>query len=572
LNKISMNYPQAVMSCNVDLEQLITDQNRSIATLAITTLLKTGSEASVERLMKQISSFVSEISDEFKVVVIEAIRSLCTRYPRKHATMMVFLTSMLRDEGSFEYKKALVDTIIAIIEENPDTRESGLLNLCEFIEDCEHVALATRVLHLLGREGPTTQSPERYIRFIYNRVVLEAAEVRAAAVTTMAKFGAVCPKLRPRIEILLMRCLLDTDDEVRDRATFYLALLRNGQSNILSNYILNALQVSDVGLERILDQYVKNENYEKPFDLKQVPVSAEPITATEQKPSSLAVEPPVRKEEKNRSSRQDIYAQQLFAIAEFSDLGPLFRSSPVVELTEAVTEYNVSCIKHTFQDHVVLQFDCRNTLNDQLLEKVHVELNPAADDEGWKVVATIPLPSLPYSQVASTYLLLSMPEEGNVTGSFSAVLKFQVRDVDPTTGEPESDDFYDDTYALENLDITLSDHIQAVPKPNFSNNWDQLGQDNEFDETYALSELHTIPDAVKKLQEYLGLAPCEHTEKVPDGKSSHTLFMSGVFRGGHDVLAKIKLVLDPVDQTVTMNIGVRSEDSTLSELVGSAIA
>lgn len=87
-------------------------------------------------------------------------------------------------------------------------------------------------------------------------------------------------------------------------------------------------------------------------------------------------------------------------------------------------------------------------MNDQLLEKVYVELNPASDDEGWKVTTTIPLPSLPYSQVGSTYLLLSMPEEGNVTGSFSAVLKFQVRDVDPTTGEPESDDFYDDTYAV----------------------------------------------------------------------------------------------------------------------------
>lgn len=49
------------------MEQLITDQNRSIATLAITTLLKTGAEASIERLMKQIGTFVNEISDEFKV-------------------------------------------------------------------------------------------------------------------------------------------------------------------------------------------------------------------------------------------------------------------------------------------------------------------------------------------------------------------------------------------------------------------------------------------------------------------------------------------------------------------------
>ena len=62
LNRIAILHPDAVTSCNVDLENLISDSNRSIATLAITTLLKTGSEGSVERLMKQISSFMSEIS------------------------------------------------------------------------------------------------------------------------------------------------------------------------------------------------------------------------------------------------------------------------------------------------------------------------------------------------------------------------------------------------------------------------------------------------------------------------------------------------------------------------------
>jgi coatomer protein complex subunit gamma len=75
------------------------------------------------------------------------------------------------------------------------------------------------------------------------------------------------------------------------------------------------------------------------------------------------------------------------------------------------------------------------------------------------VEKTIVLPSLPYSQVGSTYILLSMPEEGNVTGSFSAVLKFQVRDVDPTSGEPESDDFYDDTYAVS---LKLANYIRRL--------------------------------------------------------------------------------------------------------------
>lgn len=58
-------------------------------------------------------------------------------------------------------------------------RLTGLGHLCEFIEDCEHTVLATRILHLLGREGPRSQNPSKYIRFIYNRVILENAAVRA---------------------------------------------------------------------------------------------------------------------------------------------------------------------------------------------------------------------------------------------------------------------------------------------------------------------------------------------------------------------------------------------------------
>ena len=139
-----MLHPDVVTSCNSDLENLISDSNRSIATLAITTLLKvyhdwgktyvciapptssqTGSETSVERLMKQINTFMSEISDEFKTVVVEAIQSVCVKFPRKHHTLMGFLSGMLREEGGFEYKKAIVNTIITMIEENPEAKESG---------------------------------------------------------------------------------------------------------------------------------------------------------------------------------------------------------------------------------------------------------------------------------------------------------------------------------------------------------------------------------------------------------------------------------------------------------------
>lgn len=69
-----MTHPLAAANCNIDMESLITDSNRSISTLAITTLLKTGNEGSVDKLLKQIGGFMSDIADDFKIVVIEAIR------------------------------------------------------------------------------------------------------------------------------------------------------------------------------------------------------------------------------------------------------------------------------------------------------------------------------------------------------------------------------------------------------------------------------------------------------------------------------------------------------------------
>ena len=77
-----MSHALIIAGCNIDLETLITDSNRSIATLAITTLLKTGSEGGVDRLLKQIGNFMTDIADEFKIVVVEAIRTLCLKFPQ----------------------------------------------------------------------------------------------------------------------------------------------------------------------------------------------------------------------------------------------------------------------------------------------------------------------------------------------------------------------------------------------------------------------------------------------------------------------------------------------------------
>lgn len=233
--------PAAVSVCNPDIELLISNANRSIATFAITTLLKTGNEASVDRLMKQISTFMSEITDEFKITIVEAIRTLCLKFPSKQAGMLTFLSGILRDEGGYEFKRAVVESMFDLIKFVPDSKEEALAHLCEFIEDCEFTKLAVRILHLIGMEGPKTAQPTKYIRYIYNRVVLENAIVRAAAVTALAKFGVgqKDPDVKASVKVLLTRCLDDVDDEVRDRAALNLKLMGEEDDKVAENFVKN---------------------------------------------------------------------------------------------------------------------------------------------------------------------------------------------------------------------------------------------------------------------------------------------------------------------------------------------
>ncbi|XP_044755635.1 coatomer subunit gamma [Coccinella septempunctata] len=568
LNQVAITHPAAVTACNMDLENLITDSNRSIATLAITTLLKTGAESSVERLMKQIATFVSEISDEFKVVVVQAIRALALKFPRKHSSLMNFLSAMLRDEGGLEYKASIADTIITIIEDNPDAKETGLAHLCEFIEDCEHTSLAVRILHLLGKEGPKTKQPSRYIRFIYNRVILENPTVRAAAVSAMAQFGATCPDLLENIQVLLARCQMDSDDEVRDRATYYSHILRQQDKSLYNNYVLDTLQVSVPSLERCLKEYIQGNN-EEPFDIKTVPIASIPAQEekeTKQKTDGmLHTTGPIKPAP---VSREENYTEKLSAIPGIQAIGPLFKSSEVVELTESETEYYVRCIKHCFMHHMVLQFDCLNTLSDQLLENVKVQLDPS---EGYEIVGEIACPRLPYNETGTCYVVLKFPENDlpNSIGTFGAVLKFIVKDCDPTTGLPDSDGGYDEEYMLEDLEITLGDQIQRVNKVSWNTAWEEADQSFvEMEDTYSLSSMNTLDEAVKNIIQFLGLQPAERTDKVPEGKTTHTLLLAGVFRGGYDILVKAKLALA---DGVNMQLKVKSTQEDVADLIISAV-
>ncbi|CAH2311992.1 coatomer subunit gamma-1 [Pelobates cultripes] len=178
--------------------------------------------------------------------------------------------------------------------------------------------------------------------------------------------------------------------------------------------------------------------------------------------------------------------------------------------------------------------------------------------EGYEVICCVPAKTLSYNHPGTCYTLVSVPEDDPAAFSctFSCLLKFTVKDCDPNTGEAEEEG-YEDEYVLEDIEVTVADHIQKVLKPNFSAAWDEVGDDFEKEETFNLATIKTLEEAVGNVIKFLGMQPCERSDKVPENKNAHTLYLAGVFRGGHDILVRAKLVLT---DTVTMQVTARSKE------------
>lgn len=602
LAQVANVHPRVVSKCNEDLEALIGDSNRSIATLAITTLLKTGSENSIERLLKQISAFLTEIADEYKITVVRSLQKLCLTYPSKHRILVGFLSNFLREEGGFDFKKSIVSSIVSLIRAVPESTESSLLHLCEFIEDCEFTMLSTQILHLLGELGPSTSAPARYIRFIYNRVILENSAVRAAAVSALTKFAASCPSLRTSIMTLLKRSLVDEDDETRDRASVSVAVLENA----MAKYPYSP-PPEDVDAEQLAPDTPADGDPAAFLLLENLPMSFEklerslklymqaPATMTSSDPITIHVLPIVEDSVSERKVfatglddgvdvdisvpdvdlvKKEIIdpAAAVYAIPELNHLGRAFRSSRPVQLTESETEYVVQCTKHIFQNHVVLQFSVHNTIENQRLDNVTVLVDDS-ESEIFSASGEIACDSIKYGDTKYCFTILerdaSIPL---VPSTFTCELRFTVVHVDPASGEEEGDSF-EEEYPVEDLEIATSDFMAKVAVPDFRKAWENIGNDNEVLEKFAL-QFRQLEDAVTAVIDFLGMQPCDGTATVKLNASGkpHMLHLSGVFVSGQQVLARAQLSMQAPDTGgVVLKIAVRSEDTGVSRIVTDCI-
>lgn len=598
INKISLKHPVNVLVVNLELEELIDDPNRSVSTLAITTLLKTfgvgtiesTSSDSVDRLILKMTSLMDDITEDFKIVIIEAIESLALNFHSKHKRLVEFLSNLLREDGSLKLKLAIVEALFDLIKFLPEdsAKQLILMNFCEYIEDCEFTELLVRILHLLGDEGPKTSQPSFYIRHIYNRLVLENLIIRSSAVIALAKFGVLCDEpLASNVRNLLTKSLRDVDDEVRDRASLSLCFIDNKRQKL----IVNDGKFNLAALEGKLTHYLNDEsNFSTAFQISEVPLltldeiksmeyndklsqldkHADGSGANDNSKLSQSAEDNSGSEDAAKEYlKQQEYAAKLAEVDEFAEYGKLTKStSEPIYLTDKENEFVVTVVKHFFAEtnKLMLQYDITNTLSLLVLQDVSIEAQP--DNQAYEKEYIFPLAELRPQQTGTVYVSFSVPNilEDDMLAALGNTLSYTSKDIiDDEGGIDPTDEGIQDDYQIEDLEIVAGDFIFPLYNPNFTALFDELpGEDSTV---VTVSGVSTIESAAVVLSKAFSCMALDGTDYVPSDSTAHVLKLLGKDVWGGKVAIQLRMALRGA--LVVAKIEVKAETEGMAAVVAS---
>mmetsp|Transcript_1061 Transcript_1061/g.2595 ORF Transcript_1061/g.2595 Transcript_1061/m.2595 type:complete len:729 (+) Transcript_1061:144-2330(+) len=425
LHNHSMKNPEEVLTLYQELEPLINDSNTSIATLAISTLLRISEGSNVDTLLQKITAYMSDISDEFKQDIICSIKGLAVRSPQTARQLLSFMGSSLTPDATFPLKHTIVKCFLEILKELPEIKDLVLLNLAEFCEECDSEVLQAHILHVIGECGPKSEIPTKLFRSVYNRLVLDGEAVRAAAITCAAKFAEV-PALEATVLNLLTQFVEDPDDEVRERACASLSMLRKGSQ-----------RPKAVRLNDIESTARKCKEANEPFTIGTQPVFKQPKVEAVSKIASEVVVDEV--------------------LSFLSSFGQIASSSSPALLTEKTAEYVVRLTKHSLPEHIGLQFTVDNTMDSIALEDVHVQLqlynSPFVAVLGLpEGVMEKPAARINSHESASVFVIIKKPSQAAAC-NVAASLKFRVIELE---GE-EVLAAYEDEYQIEHVGFSVAD-------------------------------------------------------------------------------------------------------------------
>lgn len=172
-----------------DIELLLSNDNNGIKSLAICILLKVCKKDKVKSLLDKIFFLFESIPDAIKIEILNSCKDLSRKYPESSSEVLSFLWRSLRERGEFDFKSEVIEVMDYIIKTTKAHYGMVYEFYCEYIEDPYSPELVLKILDKLKLYVDKIDNPNRYLRYILNRLHLDGSNIRAASISCLGEMA-----------------------------------------------------------------------------------------------------------------------------------------------------------------------------------------------------------------------------------------------------------------------------------------------------------------------------------------------------------------------------------------------
>lgn len=533
------------------LSRVVESKNLAISKLAIVILLKIGDLDCIGNLIQLLPGLISETTEPFKVSLLSSLLDICYRYPDQAYRLVNFFSKTLRSDGSEFFKTSCIDAIFKLVDRNIVFTKDIIETLCEFIEDSESSALKIRILKWISDRVSDINTDDILlytVRCICNRLILEERLVRIAAIDCLIIMSVELENFRDLIKEFIVNFIQSDSDELLVSHTELLLRIAIDDPDAFQTKGICYIFCLDKFFESsVLIKFVDDSlSHNAPFsaNLNNIPLASSSASINHHTLPALIEIDNCKESYTNHSS--------IKSIPDSENLGTVFASSAPSLITEKECEYQVSLIKHIYDQTTIFEFIINNTLTNQVLKDVRIDLklNPSLKID--KVIkADIILPK----EVSSVYVFIK--------NEASLLQQFQVFSaLNFTSFLPDKNSSFPEKYVLGNAEMSFKDYV--IPK-----NIECKDLCVQTKESFTLTALSTIEEAVHELCEMIGglalLKIDESSSKIQE------LFLSGLIFPKRPFVAKFALRLISAGD-IALDAEVYSNDADTGTLLIGLIA
>ena len=526
----------------LEMEKIIEDSNinSSIKSFAFSIFLKISKGLSDYRLEKMFKTFIEQYTkfkEDFKKKLIIISKNISRENPSKNKLYFNFFCSLFKLEAGPQTKLEILDALIWFIYNDKDLKLQSLFFLAESIFDCQYDVLKIRILNLLGKECELVSNKSKLVRYIYNQIILESPMVRVSAISALGEIGLREKNLRDIIISLIEKCLVDDDNEVRERAFMYskaLSIVKEEKKddNQLVNFVFPKKNKNPTAIDELnIDLIQLVLNSEKDNLLKSDDISKELLNILNdtEKISEVLMKDEEKKNKKKKgkttggakSNEKETKEEDDYSKTMFSKIyGTPRLYTPLKKLTDDPSaEYLTKYRKIVHDKIVVIDFEITNTVEFQTINNVSIEIDNL-QSEGFDFDKTeiIQIKSLKTNETGHLYFkLLKEKDEVFSNCSFNCTLKFDLQELD-VKGNPHGIPVKE-TYKLDKtVEVCYADYYIRNPKvnvDNFQEFWKQA-EKSDYKKGEDKMELpyHDIKSAAVNFSNIIGLDPLNNIDSI----------------------------------------------------------